>query len=72
MKEEVRRKSFGRTVKIDNQGKGGKEIFYAERYIGYELSFVASYDTEYFKRVLKMSGLYNKTKDLIKKALAKT
>ena len=58
-------------MKIDNQGKGGKGIFYAERYIGYELSFIASYDTECFKRVLKMSGLYNKNKRLDKKGTGK-
>ena len=38
----------------------------------YELSYVALCDTKYLKRVLKMSGLEKKTKDLIKQALAKT
>ena len=39
----------------------------------HELSYVALYDIELydFKRVLKMSGLDKKTKDLIKQALKK-
>ena len=41
-------------------------------YEGYELSYVASCDIRYLKRVLKMSGLEKKTKDLIKHALANT
>ena len=39
---------------------------------GTELLYVALYDTKYLKRVLKMSGLDRKTKDLIKQALTKT
>ena len=41
-------------------------------YEGYELSYVAFCDTKYFKKVLKMSGLKKKIKDLIKQALTKT
>ena len=47
-------------------------VFMAGPYEGYELSYVALCDTKYLKRVLKMSGLEKKTKDLIKQALAKT
>ena len=39
---------------------------------GHELSYFALYDTEYLKRVLKMSGLDKKTKDLKKQALTNT
>ena len=49
-----------------------KVLFMAGPYKGYELSYVALYDTKYLKRLLKMSGLERKTKDLIKQALAKT
>ena len=34
--------------------------------------YVALYDTEYLKRVLKMSSISNKTKDLTEQALKKT
>ena len=40
-------------------------------YKGYELSYVALCDVKYLKRVLKMSDLEKKTKDLIKQAVAK-
>ena len=49
-----------------------KVVFMAGPYEGYELSYVALCDTKYLKRVLKMSGLEKKTKDLIKQALTKT
>ena len=49
-----------------------KEVFMAGPYEGYELSYVALCDAKYLKRVLKMSGIEKKTKDLIKQALAKT
>ena len=49
--------------------KGGKGSFMAGPYKGYELSYVALCDTKYLKRVLKMSDLEKKTKDLIKQAL---
>ena len=48
-----------------------KVAFMRGPYEGHELSYVALYDTKYLKRVLKMSGLEKKTKDLIKQALAK-
>ena len=44
-----------------------KAVFMAGPYKGYDLSYVALYDTKYLKRMLKISGLENKTKDLIKK-----
>ena len=49
-----------------------KAVFMAGPYKGYELSHVALCNTKYLKRVLKMSDLGKKTKDLIKQALAKT
>ena len=49
-----------------------KVVFMTGPYEGCALSYVALCDTKYFKRVLKMSGLEKKTKDLIKQALAKT
>ena len=49
-----------------------KVVFMAGPYKGYELSYVALCDAKYLKRLLKMSGLERKTKDLIKQALAKT
>ena len=48
-----------------------KIVFVAGPYEGYELSYVALCDTKYLKRVLKMSDLEKKTKDLIKQALEK-
>ena len=54
------------------EGRAEKAVFMAAPYKGYELSYVALCDTKYLKRVLKMSGLEKKTKDLIKQALAKT
>ena len=47
-------------------------VFMEGPYEGYELSYVALCDTKYLKKVLKMSGLEKKTKDLTKQALAKT
>ena len=49
-----------------------KTVFMAGPYKGYDLSYVGLYDTKYVKRMLKMSGLEKKTKNLIKKALKKT
>ena len=51
--------------------KEEKAVFMAGPYKGYELSYVAFGDTKYLKRVLKMSDLEKKTKDLIKQVLAK-
>ena len=48
-----------------------KVVFMAGLYEGYELSYVALFDTKYLKRKLKMSGLEKKTRDLIKQAMAK-
>ena len=48
-----------------------KVVFIRGPYEGYKLSYVALCDTKYLKRVLKMSGLEKKTKNLIKQALAK-
>ena len=47
-------------------------VFMGGPYEGYELSYVPLGDTKYLKKVLKMSGLDKKTKDLIKQALTKT
>ena len=47
-------------------------VFIRGAYGGHELSYVTSYDIECLKRVLTMSDLGNKTKDLIKQALKKT
>ena len=49
-----------------------KVVFTRGPYEGYELSYVAPYDTKHLKKVLKMSGLEKKTKELIKQALART
>ena len=49
-----------------------KVVFMAGPYEGYELSYVALCDTKYLKKVLKMSGLKKKIKELIKQALTKT
>ena len=49
-----------------------KAVFMAGPYKGYELSYVALCDTKYLKRVLKMSVIEKKTKDVIKQALGKT
>ena len=59
-----------KNLTIDKKVK--KVVFMAGPYKGYELSYVALCDTTYLKRVLKMSGLEKKTKDLIKQALPKT
>ena len=59
-----------KNLTIDKKVK--KVVFMAGPYKGYELSYVALCDTKYLKRVLKMSGLEKKTKDLIKQALPKT
>ena len=48
-----------------------KAVFMAGPYKGYDLSYVALYDTKYLKRMLKISGLEKKTKNLIKQALAR-
>ena len=52
--------------------KVNKVVFMMGPYEGHELSYVALYDTEYFKKALKVSGLNKKIKDLIKQVLAKT
>ena len=52
--------------------KVGKTVFMVGPYKGYDLSYVALYDTKYLKRMLKMSDLEKKTKDQIKQAMAKT
>ena len=49
-----------------------KVVFMSGPYKGHDLSYVALYDTKYLKRMLKMSDIEKKTKDLTKKALAKT
>ena len=49
-----------------------KAVFMAGPYKGYELSYFALCNTKYLTRVLKMSDLEKKTKNLIKQALAKT
>ena len=74
MKEEVQsffdlqKESKNLTIKK----KVEKAVFMAGPYKGYELSYVALCDTKYLKRLLKISGLEKKTKDLIKQALANT
>ena len=40
-------------------------VFMVGPYEGYEVSYAALCDTKYLKRMLKMSGLEKKTKDLI-------
>ena len=73
MKEEDQRffdlQKESKNLKIEK--KVEKVVFMVGPYKGYDLSYVALYDTKYLKRVLKMSGLEKKTKDLIKQALAK-
>ena len=64
---DLQKKSKNLTI----EKKVEKVVFMAKPYEGYKLSYVALYDTKYLKKVLKMSGLEKKTKDLIKKALAK-
>ena len=49
-----------------------KVVFISGPYEGYKLPYVAPYDTKYLKKVLKISALEKKTKDLIKRALART
>ena len=48
-----------------------KVVFMGGPNEGHEKSYVALYDAEYLRGLLKMSGLGMRTKDLIKKALAK-
>ena len=48
-----------------------KVVFMGGPYEGHILSYVALYDSEYLKKVLKMSGLDKKQKNLIKQAMAK-
>ena len=43
-----------------------KVVFMAVPYEGYDLSYVALCDTKYLKKMLKISGLKKKTKNLIK------
>ena len=49
-----------------------KAVFMVGPNKGFELSYVALCDFKYLKRVLKISDLEKKTKDLIKQVLAKT
>ena len=49
-----------------------KVVFMVGPYKGYDLSYVALYDTKYPKRMLKMSDPEKNTKNLIKQTLAKT
>ena len=73
MKEEVQ--SFFDLQKdikdLTIEKKVEKTVFMTGPYKGYELSYVTLCDTKYLKKVLKMSGLEKKTKNLIKQALAK-
>ena len=57
---------------MPSEKKVEKVVFMSGPYEGYELSYVAPYDTKYLRKVLKISGLEKKTKDLIKQALART
>ena len=43
-----------------------KVVFMAGLYKGCDLSYVALCDTKYLKKMIKISGLQNKTKNLIK------
>ena len=52
--------------------KKKKKVFIRGPYEDYKLSYVATNDTKYLKRVLKISGQDMKTKDLIEQALRKT
>ena len=74
MKEEVQ--SFFNLQKesknLTIEKKVEKVVFMAGSYKGYDLSYVALYDMKNLKRMLKMSDMEKKTKDLIKQALAKT
>ena len=65
---DLRKESKNLTI----EKKVEKVVFMAEPYEGYELSYVALCDTKYLRRVLKMSGLEKKTRDLKKQALTKT
>ena len=68
VKEEA--KSFSNLQKesknLTIEKKVEKAVFMTRPCKGYELSYVVLCDTKYLKRVLKMSGLEKKTKDLIK------
>ena len=57
---------------LPSEKKVEKVVFMSGPYEGYKLSYVAPYDTKYLRKVLKISGLEKKTKDLIKQALART
>ena len=74
MKEEVQ--SFFNLQKesknLTIEKKVEKVVFMTGSYKGYDLSYVALYDMKNLKRMLKMSDMEKKTKDLIKQALAKT
>ena len=74
MKEETQRffdlQKESKNLTIEK--KVEKTVFMAGPYKGYDLSYVALYDTKYLKRMLKMSDLEKKTKNLTKQALAKT
>ena len=73
MKEEVqgfvdlRKESKNLTIET----KVERVVFLRGPHEGHKIH-VALCDTEYLKKVLKMSGLDKKTKDLIKHALTKT
>ena len=60
------------TKNLTIEKKVEKTVFMAGPYEGYDLLYVPLYDTKYLKRMLKILGLEKKTKNLIKKALAKT
>ena len=74
MKEEVQsffgHRKDSKNLTIEKKVEG--VVFMRGHDAGTELLYVALYDTKYLKRVLKMSGLDKKTKDLIKQALTKT
>ena len=57
---------------LQSRKKVERVVFIGGPHEGDELSYVLLYDTKYLKKVLKMSGIGKKTKDMIKHALAKT
>ena len=63
---------FQESKNLTMEKKEEKAVFMAGPCKGDELSYVVLCDTKYPRRVLKMSDLEKKTKELIKQALAKT
>ena len=59
------------TKNLTIEKKVEKTVFMAGPYKGYDLLYVPLYDTKYLKRMLKISGLEKKTKNLIKKSTSK-